>query len=290
MAIPAVGVIVPRMNDHYIISVLQGIGQALDRWGYDVMITHSHGSSEQEAAITRLLINEDVRGIIACPSGEAQDLRHFSAFTRRGVPVVFFDYMGKLEETTSVVIDSRGCGFTAAEHLIGQGCRRIAVVTSDLRRYSNAQRFEGFLRGLRSYDVPFSDELLIVGEMDEAGGTNAAARLLCMDPMPDGVFITSDLAAAVCMHALQEAGVRVPEDLAIVGFNNEPPARLITPSLTTIEYPGWKVGRVAAERLLERASGSVTGAAPRTVVVPASLIVRQSSLRTNTFRPFTLPC
>jgi len=281
MSIPAVGIIVPRMNDHHITSTLQGIGQVLGSRGYEVMITHSQGSSGQEAAAARLLTGQDVRGIIACPSAETRDMGHFKAFTRRGVPVVFFGHVRKLEETTSVVIDHRRCGFMAAEHLVRQGCRRIAIVASGLWQEGNAQRYDGFLQGLRSYDVPFSDELLIVGETDEGSGADAAARLLCLDPVPDGVFITSDLVAAVCIHVLEEAGVRVPADMAIVGFNNEPAARLTTPSLTTIEYPGLEIGKVAAERLLERISGCVPDAAPRTVVVPAGLIVRHSSLRKN---------
>jgi len=282
MAIPAIGVIVPRMDDHYITSALQGIGQVLDPLGYEMMITYSHRSNGRETATTQLLTGLNVGGVIACLSPETQDLCHFRAFTRRGVPVVFFHQGSKLEETTSVVIDQRGCGLMAAGHLIRQGCCRIAIVTSDLRQRDNAQRYAGFLQALRNYGVPFSDELLIVEEMDEAGGANAAARLLCMDPAPDGVFITSDLTAAVCMQILTEEGVRVPEDLAIVGSNNEPAARLVSPSLTTIDYPGLKVGRVAAECLLERVLGEVADTAFREVVIPAGLIVRQSSLRINT--------
>jgi len=288
MATPAIGVIVPRMNDHFIRSALQGIGQVLDSRGYEVMITHSHGSSGQEAAAVRLLIGQDVQGIIACPTAGTGDIGYFRALTRRGVPVVFFGQERKLEETTSIVIDHRRCGFMAAEHLIRQGCRRIAIVTSDLRQDGNAQRYEGFLQGLRNYDVPFSDELLIVGEMDEDCGADAAARLLCMDPVPDGVFITSDMVAAVCIHALEKAGVRVPADLAIVGCNNEPAARLITPSLTTIDHSGLTIGKIAAAHLLERMSGGVTNGQSHTVVLPAELIVRHSSLRRNSFRSFTL--
>jgi LacI family transcriptional regulator len=279
---PAIGIIVPRTEGYPILSALRGIEEVFGPRGYEVMITHSHGSSEQEAAIVRLLMEQGIRGVIACVPAETGDLPLFSAFTRRGIPVVFFDQVKKLEGTSSVVIDNHCCGWMAAEHLARQGCRRIALVTSDVRQGVHLQRYEGFLRGLRSFGIPFSEELLIVGGMDEEGGVDAAARLLAMDAMPDAVFVTSDLAAAACMYALKEAGVRVPEDLAIVGFNNEPTSRLVKPSLTTIDYPGAEVGRIAAESLLECLSGGVVPVESRTVIVPVRLIVRHSSLRIKT--------
>jgi LacI family transcriptional regulator len=100
-----------------------------------------------------------------------------------------------------------------------------------------------------------------------------------MKPMPDGLFITSDLAAAMCMHALKESGVRVPEDIAIVGFNNDPVGRLITPTLTTIDYPGFEIGKTAAISLLQHLSGRRSMAQSTTAIVPSGLIVRGSSVR-----------
>jgi LacI family transcriptional regulator len=100
-----------------------------------------------------------------------------------------------------------------------------------------------------------------------------------MDPMPDGLFITSDLVAAMCMHTLKEEGVRVPEDIAIVGFNNDPLGRLITPALTTIDYPGVEIGKTAAMSLISHLSGECPLVRSKTAVVPSGLIVRGSSLR-----------
>jgi LacI family transcriptional regulator len=275
---PAIGIIVPRMDGYPITSALRGMGEVLESHGYEVMITNSHGSRQQEEEIARLLMGQGVRGIIASVSAETSKLHHFNAFLRHGVPIVFFDQVKKMEKTSSVVIDNHWCGWLAAEHLVQQGCRRIAIFTSDVRQGVDGQRYEGFLQRLRSFGISFSRELLIVGEMDERGGANAAARLLAMDPMPDAVFVTGDLAAAVCMNVLRDAGVRVPHDLAIVGFNNEPAARLVKPSLTTIDYPGVEIGRTAAESLLKRMSAGPAPVEPQTIIVPARLIVRHSSL------------
>ena len=97
--------------------------------------------------------------------------------------------------------------------------------------------------------------------------------------MPDGLFITSDLAAAMCMHGLKEAGIRVPEDIAIVGFNNDPLGRLITPTLTTIDYPGYEVGRSAAVSLLAHLTGGRRVVHHKTAIIPSGLIVRNSSMK-----------
>jgi len=166
----------------------------------------------------------------------------------------------------------------ATEHLIKQGCRRIAIITSNLERNVYIQRFKGFREALKDYTIPFTEDLLILGDIERDGGAEIAGMIREMRPMPDGLFFTNDLAAVLCMHSLQEAGVRIPEDIAIVGFNNDPLGRLVTPALTTIDYPGLEIGRTAARSLLYHLSGS-HAAECRTAVVPAELIVRNSSLR-----------
>jgi len=169
----------------------------------------------------------------------------------------------------------------ATEHLIRQGCRRIAIVTSSLKRNVYAQRYKGFREALKDYTIPFTEDLLILEDNDKDGGMDAAWRIMHMDPMPDGLFITSDLIAAMCMHTLKEEGIRVPEDIAIVGFNNDPLGRLITPALTTIDYPGIEIGKTAAMSLISHLSGDCPLMQSQTAVVPSGLIVRGSSLRGN---------
>ena len=134
---------------------------------------------------------------------------------------------------------------------------------------------------MENYNIPFTDELLVLTDHDNESGIEAARQIRRMRSMPDGLFITSDLAAAVCMHDLKEAGIRVPEDIAIVGFNNDPIGRLITPTLTTIDYPGYELGKMAAVSLLDHLTGRRYPAGNKTAVIPSELIVRNSSLKTR---------
>jgi LacI family transcriptional regulator len=247
--------------------------------GYELLITHSHECMEREVANAQLLFDRGVDGVIASLSVETKNLEHFSSFADAAVPVVFFDRVEKTGNSDMVVIDNARCGFMATEHLIKQGCRRIAMVTCHPKRNVYAQRYRGFREALKDYSIPFTDDLLILADNDKDGGMDAAWQIMHLDPMPDGLFITNDLIAAVCMHTLKEEGILVPEDIAIVGFNNDPVGRLITPALTTIDYPGFEVGKTAATSLLSHLSGGASPVRSHTAVVPSELIVRGSSMR-----------
>jgi LacI family transcriptional regulator len=276
---PVIGVIVHRLDSYFVTSALKGIEEAVAGSGYELIVTHSQESMEREVANARLLFDNQVDGVIASLSLETKGLGHFKAFTNEGVPIVFFDRVAETEGSDRVVIDNAGCGYLATEHLIRQGCKRIAILTSSLERNVYAQRYEGYRAALEKYEMPFTREWLILEDHDKEAGPDAAIQISRMRPMPDGLFITNDRAAAMCMHGLKEAGIRVPEDIAIVGFNNDPVCRLITPTLTTIDYPGYEMGRSAAISLLDRLAGGKTAVQSKTAIIPSGLIVRDSSMK-----------
>jgi LacI family transcriptional regulator len=280
-----IGVIVHKLDSYFITCALKGMEEVAAAHGYELVITHSQESMEKEVANAGLLLDRQVDGLIVSLSVETKGLAHFAPYTDRGVPVVFFDRVEKTGNSDMVVIDNARCGFMATEHLIRQGCRRIAIITSSLKRNVYAQRYKGFREALKDYTIPFTEDLLILEDNDKDGGMDAAWRVMHMDPMPDGLFITSDMVAAVCMHTLKEEGIRVPEDIAIVGFNNDPLGRLITPTLTTIDYPGIEIGRTAAMSLLSHLSGVSSEVQSHTAVVPSGLIVRGSSVRGTAVLP-----
>jgi LacI family transcriptional regulator len=161
-----------------------------------------------------------------------------------GIPHVLFSRVGEADDYDRVMIDNAECSRLATEHLIRQGCKRI----------------------------------MIIEEEDKQAGGTTAERVIQMKQRPDGLFIRNDLAAAMCVNALMDAGIRVPEDIAVVGFNNDPIGRLITPTLTTIDYSGYEMGRMAASMLVERLTGRRAGAGNKRLI-SSGLIVRQSSYR-----------
>ena len=167
----------------------------------------------------------------------------------------------------------------ATEHLIQQGCKRIVHVTSSLNRNVYSQRYKGYKDALYDHKLPVDDKLLLVGDLSEKAGIEAATKILQMNPLPDGIFCTNDFVAAVCMRTLKEAGIAIPDDIAVVGFNNDAIGKLIEPTLTTINYPGIDMGEIVARNLINHLKGISNLQQTNTIIVRSELVVRQSSER-----------
>jgi LacI family transcriptional regulator len=276
-----IGVIVHELNSNFITSVLAGIEKVTAESGYDLIIAHSSESAVKEAANARNLFHKRVDGLIASLSSDTTDLDHYKPYTEKGIPVIFFDRVEQDGEHSVVIIDNARCGYLATKHLIDQGCKRIAHVTSSLKRNVYSQRFKGYQDALFDHQIPFDEQLLLISDLSEQAGIQSALTILKMDPRPDGIFITNDFVAAVCMRTLKEHGVRIPEDLAVVGFNNDAIGKLIEPALTTINYPGMDMGEIAARNLINHLKGISDIYQTQTIVIRSELIVRKSSLRMN---------
>lgn len=276
-----IGIIVHELNSSFITSVLAGIEKITAQAGYDIIITHSSESFSKEIANAKNLLYKRVDGLIVSLAADTENLDHFQPFFEKDVPVLFFDRVEQDGEKTVVVIDNVKCGYMATQHLIEQGCKRIAHVTFSLNRNVYAERLRGYKQALMENKRPFDEDLLIVEDLNKEGGIAAANRILAMKPRPDGVFITNDFVAAVCMRTLMQNGVSIPRDIAIVGFNNDVIGELIEPALTTINYPGEDMGEIAARNLINHLKGTGNLHQTNTIVIKSNLIVRSSSLRSS---------
>jgi LacI family transcriptional regulator len=274
-----IGVIVHELNSNFITSVLAGIEKVTTEAGYDIIIAHSSESYEKEVANANNLFHKRVDGLIASLAFDTKDLEHFKPYIDKGVPVLFFDRVEQDENSTVVIIDNAKCGYLATKHLIEQGCKKIVHITSSLKRNVYSQRFKGYKDALFDNEIDFDESLLIVGDLSEKAGIEAAMKILKMKPFPEGAFITNDFVAAVCMRTLKEHGVSIPGDIAIVGFNNDAIGKLIEPALTTINYPGEDIGEIAARNLISHLKGISNIHQTNTIVVRSDLIIRKSSLK-----------
>ena len=274
-----IGIIVHELNSNFITSVLAGVEKVTAEAGYDLIITHSSESSAKEAANAKNLFHKRVDGLIASLSFDTKDMRHFSPFFDKGVPVIFFDRVEQDGDNTVVIIDNYKCGYQATQHLIDQGCKKIAHVTASLNRNVYSQRYRGYRDALFDNGIPFTENLLIVKDLSEKAGVEAAMQMLKIQPLPDGAFITNDFVAAVCMRTLKENDIVVPDDIAIVGFNNDAIGKLIEPALTTINYPGRDMGEIVARNLISHLQGVSKIQQTKTIIVSSDLIIRKSSLK-----------
>lgn len=274
-----IGFLVPKLNSNFINSVLTGVEKVTTQAGYDLVIAHSSESYTREVANVLNLFHKRVDGMIVSLAFDTVNLDHFKIFNEKKIPLIFFDRVEKKSGNTAVVIDNHKAGYDATEHLIKQGCKRIMIVTANLKRNVYLERFKGYKDALFDYGIVYDEKRLIVNDLSEKAGVETAHRILAMKSKPDGLFITNDFSAAVCMQVLKENGMRVPQDIAIVGFNNDAIGELVEPKLTTIDYPGEYMGEVAAQNLVDQLKGKETLQKTSSIVINSKLIVRGSSLR-----------
>jgi len=272
-----IGVIVHELNSNFITSVLAGIESITTDAGYDMIIAHSAESYEKEKANALNLFHKRVDGLISSLAFDTTSLDHFKVFEDKKIPVIFFDRVEENSDTIKVIIDNYRCGYLATQHLIEQGCKRIAMVTASLKRNVYAQRHKGFIDAQYDNKLPLDDELVMIRDLTEASARDCAMDILALDPRPDGLFITSDFVAALVMQTLKENGMRIPEDIAVVGFNNDPITRVVEPHLTTINYPGFDMGEIAARNLINHLKGLSNIKHTSTIIVRSELVIRDSS-------------
>jgi len=274
-----IGIIVHELNSNFITSVLSGVEKVTTEAGYDLIIAHSSESFTKEIANAKNLFEKRVDGLIASLSFDTKNLDHFKPFKEKNVPIVFFDRVEQEGKNTVVVIDNEKCGYQATEHLIQQGCKKIVHITSSLKRNVYSKRFKGYKEALSDNKIPYDENLLIINDLSESAAIESAMKILTMDPLPDGAFITNDFVAAVVMRTLKEKNIRIPADIGIVGFNNDAICTLIEPALSTINYPGIDVGEVAARNLINHLKGIGNLQNTNTIIIRSNLIVRKSSLK-----------
>lgn len=273
------GVIVPKLNSNFVSSVLAGIEKVANKSGYNLIISQSQESEKKEIANAATMFNSRVDGLIVSLAFDTKSLSHFEPFFKKDIPVVFFDRVSYDKPGANVVIDNFKAGYDATAHLITQGCKRIAHITGNLSRNVYADRLKGYRAALAEKGIAFHKKKLIINNLDEQSAINAAHQILAMKPLPDGIFITNDNCAAICMQVLKESGYRIPEDVAIVGFNNDLITRVIEPNITTINYPGQEMGEIVAHHIVNHLEGIAPLTITNTIIIKSELIVRGSSLR-----------
>lgn len=274
-----IGVIVHELNSTFINAVLGGIEKVTTEAGYDLIITHSSESQVKEAANAKNLFHKRVDGLIASLAFDTSDLDHFKPLIDKGVPVIFFDRVEENGNNTAVIINNYKSGYEATKHLIDQGCKKIAHITSSLKRNVYSQRYKGYREALADNGIAVDESLVLINDLSEKAGIESAMQVLKMEPLPDGAFITNDFVAAVFMRTLKEHGLKIPGDIAVVGFNNDAIGKLIEPTLTTINYPGKDIGEIAARNLINHLKGESNINHTNTIIVRSELIVRKSSLK-----------
>jgi len=272
-----IGVIVPRITRHFFSSAIGGIEETAYEAGYNVIICQSLEELNREQKIANTLLANRVDGVLISISMETLDSEYLQIFKKNGTPLVFFDRHCDIPGNSNVVIDDFQGGFDATEHLIMQGCKNIAHFSGPqaLEIYKN--RFKGYKYALEKHNIKFDDNLVISSKLMEIDGVESAKKLLSQTKDVDGIFSSNDTAAISALQYLKGVGIIIPNDIAIVGFSNEPISSIIEPSLTTIDQPGFEMGKIAANLLLAQINNKPNTTLVETIILKPVLIVRNSS-------------
>jgi LacI family transcriptional regulator len=277
-----VGVIIPSAEINLFGSVVHGIEKIASENDYNVLLYQSNEQVGFEKKGVETFLRARVDGVLASLSKETTDFSHYKEIKRRGVPLIFFDRVNEDIGVPSVVIDDYLGAFKATQHLIDQGCRRIAHIAGQQHVAIFKQRLKGYTDALKKNGLPLDRTLIKNGSVTIESGMKCMNELLAQSSVPDGVFAVEDFTALGAVQALKAADKKIPEEVAVIGFANESFGEYITPSLSTVDQQTIKMGEAAARLFFSQADKkSFYKTSPMKTTLEPVLIYRNSSLRNH---------
>lgn len=272
-----IGVVIPETVNRFFAKAIGGIQQAADRAGYNVIICQSNESMEMEKKNLQTLLSSRVDGLLISISQETDQYNHFQHVINQEVPLVFFDRIVEELSAYQVHSDNYEISLQGTEHLIDQGCKRIAFIAGPQYLYTSRNRLKGYLDALEKRKIKIDDSLIIHTNYQLNTVEEYMRHLFNLRKRPDAVFAINDMAAIEIMHILKKKGFSIPHDVAVLGFNNETICRFIEPALSSIDHPAFDMGMVATELLLAKITNDALPLQKK--LVTSRLVVRESTLR-----------
>lgn len=272
-----VGVIVPRTNSNFFSSVIQNIEEVLNKKGYSIIITQSNESYQKECDSIDTLLYTQVDGIIASMANETVDLSAYEKIKSKGIPLILFDRGENDLNVDYIGIDDYNSSHLIVEHLVENGCKRIAHIGGYKRTRIFNNRIRGYIDALKKHHLPLDDELLTESGLTIEDGREKMLELLSLDTQPDAVYVAGDYAALGALQVLKEKNIRIPEDIALVGFGNEPFTDMVTPRISSVHQHSAEIGKQAANTFLKYVGQETIDQQLNKIILNAELIVRDSS-------------
>ncbi len=272
-----VGVIVPRTNSHFFSSVIQNIEEVLNKEGYNIIITQSNESFKKECRNIDTLLFTQVDGIIASMANETIDLDFYEKIKSKGIPLILFDRGENDLNVDYIGINDYESSHMIVEHLIQQGCKRIAHIGGYRRTRIFNNRIRGYVDAIKKHNFPLDESLLLESSLTIEDGRDKMTQLLALENRPDAVYVAGDYAALGALQILKENNIDIPNEIALIGFGNEPFTSMVTPSISSINQHSTEIGKQAALTFLERVKDPSLKQTLNKIILDAELIVRDSS-------------
>lgn len=275
-----VGVIVPRIDSNFFASVIRGIEEELYSFGYHVIICQTRDDKNLEVENIEALLNAQVDGILMSISNVSPEQNDsFKRILKKNVPLIFFDRKANIEGVSTVTINDYFGAYEATKHLINQGCKRIAHLSNNRLIEIFRDRYLGYKQAIIDSGLEFDERLVIetISKVEE--GRKTTKTLLEMETPPDAIFSSSDFTALGAIQEIKEQGLRIPDDICVAGFANEPFTKFMELTITSVDQSPLEMGKMAAKVFLDQVNGNKNIKIEKKVVLNPKLLIRKSSLK-----------
>ncbi|MFY0630351.1 MAG: LacI family DNA-binding transcriptional regulator [Flavobacteriaceae bacterium] len=272
-----IGVILPKIVHHFFSTVIKGIEAGASVKGYHIMVCFSNESYKSEVDNLKVLSNGSVDGLIVSIAKETlenRNFRHLDGLVDEEIPLVLVDRVQDSIMCDKVVVDDVGAGYKATQHLIENGRKKIAMLSTKEHVNVGFLRKQGYLKSLKENDLDSDDNLVI--EIDEKDDIRKQIAHV-YDHDIDAIFAVNEIYAANAIQIAKEKNLRVPEDVAVVGFTDGLISEYSSPAITAVVQHGFTMGKQAVEMLIERIENEGDSSPPRTKVISSNLNIRESS-------------
>lgn len=272
-----IGMVFPDASSLYFSEIIRGICNYVNQFGFQIIIGSAHDEEEELKTAVRFLNGHTVGGlVIMAPSSKNEEL--FALPINHSTPVVFISVPPVKAGTTSIVLDNFKISIEMTKHLLKLGHRDIAFIHGSSHNYDSRRRYAGYVKALEDNGIVINPEYSVEGNFTEDSGYKACLKIIEVTPRPTAIFAANDAMAIGAIEAVKDSGLRVPEDIAIVGFDDISTSQYMTPSLTTVRVPLFDLGQIVGKTLLQKIDSNMDKhiAVAERIVIPLEIVIRES--------------
>ncbi|QMU65858.1 MAG: substrate-binding domain-containing protein [Flavobacteriaceae bacterium] len=272
-----IGVIVPNIISYFTSTIIKSILLQAELKGYRVIISETNNDVRREKEMLQTMLQFGVDGILMSLSKNTKNIDPILSILSQK-PLILFDKVSSKIPCTQIIINEEEATFNAIEHLINIGKKRIAIIKEFEYSYNSERRYQGYLKALKEYNIPIDERLILsTDDISLKKGKLLASQLISLKNRPDAIFSITDSAAIGVLQILKKINIRIPEEIAVIGFSNSLSSTIVEPNLTTVDQPGKRIGKIAVDRLIEEIEEPKEYLTNKTIEIQTNLIIREST-------------
>jgi LacI family transcriptional regulator len=275
-----IGLIIPEIVHYFFSTIISGVVETAETFGFSVIVVQSNDDYKDEVKQLKLLLDKNVDGILLSLADNTIHFSHIKDIIREGIPFVLYDKTSKLIDCNKVVIDDVKAAQMATQHLIDIGCKKIAIIRNHLNSQTTIDRHKGYKKALLENGMLYDKRIDFEGHDVSFNTGKIVADIICENHKEiDGVFAVTDLLAIGALGSFREHGIAVPDQVSVIGFSNWFLSQITTPHLSTVDQPGFEIGKTSFNLLyqeIQNKKKQIT-VPSQTVVIPTTVISREST-------------